>query len=220
MNDKTSTGNLLFPIFIKLNQIQTLLVGGGNVALEKLEAILKNSPEAKVHIVAAEIRRDEILTLIDQYPTLRLSKRPFHQKDLDSVDLAILATDDYGLHVQIRQVAKDKNILVNVADTPDLCDFYLCSIVKKGDLKIGISTNGKSPTLAKRMREFLTDVLPEEEEIQKLLDNLLTIRDSLTDDFAFKVEKLNEITESWIEKKHLTIKVDLFVPLQYTQDIV
>jgi siroheme synthase-like protein len=81
---------------------------------------------------------------------------------------------------------------VNVADTPDLCDFYLGSTVKKGDLKIGISTNGKSPTLAKRMRETFEAILPD--ETQSLLDNLKLIRDSLDVEFSEKVRRLNEIT--------------------------
>ena len=93
------------------------------------------------------------------------------------------------------------HILTNVADTPALCDFYLCSIVKKGDMKIGISTNGKSPTLAKRMRQFLTEALPESDEVQQLLDNLKAVRDRLGGDFEYKVQKLNEITSSWLEEE-------------------
>ena len=198
MNGKTNpTGNLLFPIFLKLDRMQTLLVGGGNVALEKLEALIGNCPEANIHIVASEIRRNEIVSCVESTPTITLSVRPFNQKDLEDIDLIILATDDYGLHVQVASVAKQKNILVNVADTPDLCDFYLCSIVKKGDLKVGISTNGKSPTLAKRMRELLTDAIPSTDDVQTLLDNLVAIRSQLKDDFAYKVKKLNEITGSW-----------------------
>jgi precorrin-2 dehydrogenase/sirohydrochlorin ferrochelatase len=92
-----------------------------------------------------------------------------------------------------------KNILVNVADTPDLCDFYLGSIVTKGDLKIAISTNGKSPTLSKRLREFFEDVLPE--NINDLILNLNEYRNSLKGSFAEKVEKLNQLTKSFTGKK-------------------
>jgi precorrin-2 dehydrogenase/sirohydrochlorin ferrochelatase len=81
---------------------------------------------------------------------------------------------------------------VNVADTPDLCDFYLSSVVRKGDLKIAISTNGKSPTFAKRFREILEDILPE--SLQETLDNLKDLRDKLKGDFSSKVDMLNEIT--------------------------
>ena len=82
--------------------------------------------------------------------------------------------------------------MVNVADTPELCDFYLSSVVKKGDLKIAISTNGKSPTFAKRFREVLEEILPD--SLQATLDNLQQIRNKLKGDFQDKLEKLNEIT--------------------------
>jgi precorrin-2 dehydrogenase / sirohydrochlorin ferrochelatase len=121
-----------------------------------------------------------------------LVERPFKSEDLDDAEIVILATDDKDLHVRIRLEAKSRKLLVNVADTPHLCDFYLGSTVKKGNLKIGISTNGKSPTLSKRLREMLEEILPE--EIDELLDNLQAIRDDLKGDFAYKVQKLNEVT--------------------------
>ena len=80
-----------------------------------------------------------------------------------------------------------------MADTPNLCDFYLGSIVKKGDLKIGISTNGKSPTLAKRLKAFLNDIIPD--QIQESLDNLESYRKKIKGDFEEKIRKLNEITK-------------------------
>jgi siroheme synthase-like protein len=81
-----------------------------------------------------------------------------------------------------------------VADTPALCDFYLGSIVQKGDLKIAISTNGKSPTLAKRIRAFLEDVIPA--DIQTSLEQLESLRKQLKGDFQEKIKQLNEITKN------------------------
>ena len=184
-------GNGLFPIFIKIGELKTLVVGGGNVGLEKLEALLKNNPEAKVKLVGTVIRQ-EIKALADQHEMIELIERAYTPCDLEDVEVVILATDSKDLHVQIRQEAKSRKLLVNVADTPELCDFYLGSTVKKGNLKIGISTNGKSPTLSKRFREMLEEILPE--EIDELLDNLQAIRDNLKGDFAYKVQKLNEVT--------------------------
>ena len=100
--------------------------------------------------------------------------------------LLILATDNQELHKDIKTETSKRNLLTNVADTPDLCDFYLGSIVQKGDLKIGISTNGKSPTFAKRFREFLEELLPN--DLQELLDNLHTYRSKLIGDFEEKVK--------------------------------
>ena len=84
-------GNLLFPIFLKLDQLQTLVVGGGAVGLEKLQALLSNSPEAKVKLVAPQINV-EIEVLAQLNPNVELIKRPFEEQDLDGTDLLILAT--------------------------------------------------------------------------------------------------------------------------------
>jgi siroheme synthase-like protein len=89
-------------------------------------------------------------------------------------------------------------VLVNVADTPDLCDFYLGSVVTKGHIKIGISTNGKSPTIARRMREYLEEALPD--DTNALLQNMQAIRQRIKGDFADKVKILNDITSSWLKR--------------------
>ena len=193
-----NTGNELFPVFIKLAQLETLVVGGGNVGLEKLEALLKNSPQANITLVA-DLIRVEIYELAMKHPKVTLCKRKFEDQDIDGKDLVILATDDRSLHEHIKTLTRQRQILTNVADTPDLCDFYLGSVVQKGDLKIAISTNGKSPTVAKRMRQYLEKLLPD--SIQEVLDNMKEIRDRLKGDFAYKVHKLNEVTALMTEEK-------------------
>ena len=183
--------NELFPIFIKLNEIQSLIVGGGNVALEKLTAILANAPQAKIELVAPEIKK-EILELIKDHSTCKVYHRKFDDTDLDEKDLIFLTTDDFELHTYIKSLTTKRHILTNTADTPDLCDFYLSSVVQKGQLKIAISTNGMSPTLAKRIKEMLNDVLPN--DINTTLSNLTQIRQTLKGDFEYKVKALNKIT--------------------------
>lgn len=188
-------GNNLFPVFLKLEFLDTLIVGGGNVGLEKLSAILKNSPRARVTLVARSIRED-IRELAKAHPTVRLEERNFKLWDLWDKDLVLLATDNRVLHESIRNFARSKRLLINVADTPDLCDFYLGSVVTRGNLKIGVSTNGKSPTVAKRIREYLEDALPENTD--DLLQNMNEIRERIKGDFANKVKVLNEITTNWL----------------------
>ena len=190
-----SKGNNLYPIFLKLEQLNTLVVGGGNVGLEKLESLLRNSPDAPITVVATKI--DARIKALEQcYPQIVLVERAFQVDDLDNVNILLLATENRATNRQIRLIAKSKNILVNVADTPDLCDFYLGSVVKKGQLKVAISTNGQSPTFAKRFRQVLEDVLPEETD--DLLQNLRAIRDRLKGDFQYKVKKLNEYTSQLV----------------------
>ena len=190
--------NTLFPIFLKLDQLNTLVVGGGNVALEKVSAILRNSPEARVTMVATFFREDT-LEYIEKFPLVSYEIREFLEGDLDGRDLVVCATDNVPLHQKIKAIAAERHLLCNVADTPDLCDFYLGSIVQKGDLKIAISTNGKSPTLAKRIRAFLEEVIPT--DIQETMDGLEAYRNSLKGDFEAKIKALNEITKGLTFKK-------------------
>ena len=192
-------GNTMFPVFFKLHQLDVLIVGGGYVGLEKLEAILKNSPAARVTLVAAEILQPDILRLAEEYPHVTVIERAFRRRDLRHKDLVFLATNDRALHERVKEITRRKRIMTNVADTPDLCDFYLSSVVKKGDLKIAISSNGKSPTLTKRIREYLEAAIPD--DVQQLLDNLKEVRDQLKGDFEYKVKKLNEVTADWLEGK-------------------
>lgn len=188
--------NHLFPVFLKLEELDTLLIGGGNVGLEKLTALLKSSPRARVTVVATRIR-EEIKSIAASNASVRLVERNFRVRDLQHKDLVLLATDDPELHQRIRMLARKRRLLVNVADTPALCDFYLGSVVTRGNLKIGISTNGKSPTIARRIREYLEEALPEDTDA--LLRNMHAIRERIKGDFAHKVRVLNDITSSWLK---------------------
>lgn len=199
MEVNKSSGNLLFPIFLKVDQLHILIVGGGNVGQEKLEALLKNNPAATVTLVGSTIK-DEIKAMAKEHPSVILLERPFQMEDLDGVEILILATEVNATNVEIRELAKERGILTNVADTPHLCDFYLGSTVKKGNLKIGISTNGLSPTFSKRFRELLEDALPE--DIDELLHNLQSFRNLLKGDFQHKVKELNALTSNLVVNKN------------------
>lgn len=198
-NDSTdsATGNHLFPVFIKTESLRLLLVGGGYVALEKLNALMANAPATSITIVGTEIS-DEIKAFAAARPNITLIERPYHINDLQGIDMVIAAVDDKTVSATIRNDAKDRGILINVADQPDLCDFYLGSIVQKGNLKIAISTNGKSPTLAKRLKEILQESIPE--QVDDLLQNLHVLRKDLSGDFAQKVAQLNQHTQILIDK--------------------
>lgn len=186
-----SDSNRLFPVFLKLEELTILIVGGGNVGLEKLLAVIHNSPATKIRLVSIVIN-DAILSTAGHHANIQLIRRPYQPADLDNVDVAIIAVNDPVMSRQIRNDAKQKGKLVNVADQPDLCDFYLSSVVKKGHLKIAISTNGKSPTIAKRLKETFNELLPD--KLDDVLNNMQQIRNSLNGDFAAKVEKLNDVT--------------------------
>lgn len=190
--------NPLYPVFLKLHQLRVLLVGGGNVGYEKLSSVLSNSPDTVITIVAPLIR-DEVKELVSQHPACTIIQRNFEDADLENKEIVICATDNKELHKRIKQLANVKKLLVNVADTPELCDFYLGSIVQKGNLKIAISTNGKSPTIAKRIKEVFNETIPD--EIDSLLQNMQDIRNKMNGSFSEKVKQLDELTQKFSQKQ-------------------
>jgi len=183
--------NELYPIFLKANVLNILIVGGGTVALEKLSFLLKSSPNATVLVVSKDFDED-FLSLANKYQ-VSLLKAPYNKLALKNKQLVIAATNNLEINKQIYADCKANNIIVNVADTPSLCDFYLGGIVTKGNIKIAISTNGKSPTLAKRLRQFFEEVIPE--NIDELAENLNKFRKTIKGDFSDKVNQLNKLTE-------------------------
>jgi siroheme synthase-like protein len=189
--------NNLFPVFLKLEQLRVLIVGGGAVGLEKLNAVISNSPATGIKVVADSIR-EEIVTLAEKHPNIELVERSYRYDDLDDADVVIVAVDDKRISASIQKDAKKKGVLINVADTPELCDFYLGSVVKKGNLKIAISTNGKSPTIAKRLKEIFSDSLPDQTD--DLLENMHIIRGKLNGNLSSRIVHLNKITESLVAR--------------------
>lgn len=184
--------NRLFPVFLKLEELRLLIVGGGPVALEKLVAVLNNSPKAKIKLVGITVN-DEIQKLSKLHSTIEIHERPFYSSDIDDGDLIITAVNNRAVSETIFRLAKEKGKLVNSADLPEYCDFYLGSVVRKGNLKVAISTNGKSPTIAKRLREIFSDALPA--QLDDVLTNMSVIRGKLNGNFHEKIKKLDEITK-------------------------
>ncbi|WP_333661386.1 TSUP family transporter [Chishuiella changwenlii] len=190
--------NNLFPIFLKTEHLRFLVVGGGNVGLEKVTTLINQNPKTHLKIVAKDIK-PELQEVLEKYPHINVQQKSFEKQDLEDVDLVIVATDNTVTSKEVKQEANAKSILVNAADQPDLCDFYLGSIVNKGHLKIAISTNGKSPIIAKRLREYFVDVIPD--EIDNNIEDLNKIRNNHKGDFSQKLAHLNNLTSVFDKKK-------------------
>lgn len=188
--------NRLFPIFLKPENIRTLVIGAGNTGLEKIRALVNNCPQANVDIVALHVK-EEVKELIAGFPTYKLQTKAFEESDLENVQLVISASNNEVLNASLKKQANARGILVNVSDKPEQCDFYLSSIATKGQVKIAISTNGLSPTLAKRMKEIFQDEIPD--EVTPLAENLYSLRTRLRGDFSYKVKRLNKLTRSLSE---------------------
>jgi hypothetical protein len=189
--------NQLYPLFFKADKLPILIIGGGPVALEKLSNLLLHSPDANIRLVGKEID-SEILEIADGHKNVQIIKKSFEESDLEGIRLVISALNDIQLSEQVGNIVRSKGLLYNAADKPELCDFYLSSVISKGNLKIAISTNGKSPTVAKRLKELLNDIIPE--EIDNAIEDLDILRPSLKGDFQKKVTKLNKITSALVKK--------------------
>ncbi|NAY92644.1 bifunctional precorrin-2 dehydrogenase/sirohydrochlorin ferrochelatase [Muricauda sp. JGD-17] len=189
--------NELYPVFLKVSNLNVLVVGGGNVGLEKLTFLLKSSPNAKVQMVAPDFLPDTLELATKHHVDVVTAS--YHKIFLEGKHMVVACTDKIEVNEQVYRDCRERSILVNVADNPPLCDFYMGGIVTKGNVKIAISTNGKSPTTAKRLRQFFEDVIPE--NIDDLVKNLNTYRKTLQGDFQDKVDALNEFTKSLVEKK-------------------
>ena len=188
--------NNLYPVFLKTSNLHVLIVGGGNVAEEKLTFLTKSSPDAKVTMVSPMYREDTI-SLAKKF-NVTMVNDTYKEAYLKGKHIVIATTDVPEVNVEVYNHCRALDKLVNVADNPPYCDFYMGGIVTKGNVKIAISTNGKSPTTAKRLRQFFEDVIPE--DITKMVQNLNDYRKTIKADFEQKVTKMNEITEKLVEK--------------------
>ena len=189
--------NNLYPVFLKVKNLNVLIVGGGNVAEEKLHFLTKSSPDAKVTMVSPMFREGTIELAKKHCVTLITDV--YNKKYLEGRHIVVATTDIPEVNIQVWKDCRAAAKLVNVADNPPYCDFYMGGIVTKGNVKVAISTNGKSPTTAKRLRQFFEEVIPE--NVDDLVQNLNEFRKTIKGDFEEKVEVLNEFTKGLIAKK-------------------
>lgn len=140
-----------YPVNLDIRRQSCLVVGGGAVGTRKVRTLLDCG--AVVTVVSPEVTNPIAVLAGENRISLRL--RPYLASDLDGVFLVIGATDNKDLNRAIHQDACMKGKLCNIADQPDLCNFILPSVIDRGDLIIAISTSGKSPAFARRLREQL-----------------------------------------------------------------
>jgi len=161
--------NPYYPIALRVDDRLVLVVGGGNVALRKVEALLTCG--ARVRVVAPEACLE--LEALAEEGRIELCARLYAPEDLDGVFLAIAATDSPAVNTAVSEDARARKILVNSVDRPDECDFITPASVRRGDLLISIFTGGKSPGLSRRIRERIEEVIgPEYAEFVALLGAL------------------------------------------------
>jgi hypothetical protein len=216
---KQDNSNHLFPVFLKLEKLSLLLIGGGHTALEKLRAVLHNSPHTIVRVVSNTIEQG-IHDMAEQHTNVELVQRDYIIDDIDTADIILVAVGDEDLCKAIQQLAKEKGKLVNVAGRASLSDFHLGSIVDKGDLKIAISTNGKSPATAKQLKEVMQETLPG--ELHQLEENLDKIRGRLNGNFnnGAKVKARSYIVSEGADKAGRWRKIATYILLAFALMLV
>lgn len=166
----------MFPMFLKLEGRACLVVGAGTIAAPKVESLLRAGAEVKV--VAPEAKQ----TLREAVGRIRWVRREFAAADLDGMFLVIAATDRQAVNHAVAEEARRRGILCNSVDDPPDCDFFYPSVVRRGDLQIAISTAGKSPALAQRLRAEIDAAL--EEKTGQWLDDVGEIRLKILERFA------------------------------------
>ena len=162
-----------FPAFIKLDGEKILIVGGGNIAYEKLSHLLDFTKD--IMIIAKKISKDMMMLIEDN--NLFYKEAAYEKGDVDGFKIVVVAVDDIILQKEIYIESKKHNCLCNAVDSVDYCDFIFPSYVKKDDLTIAISTSGASPALAKHLRIYLSKLIPS--NISSFLKEMKAIRGSL-----------------------------------------
>ncbi len=160
-----------YPVNLDIKKKHCLVVGGGGVGTRKVITLVDCG--ASVTVVSPEVT-DALKTLAEK-GTVTLERRPYESSDINGMFLVIGATNIDRVNTKIASDARHKNILCNIADQPEACNFILPSIVNRGDLVIAISTSGKSPAFSKQLRKNLEKEFGDEyAEFLKLMGAIRT----------------------------------------------
>ncbi len=141
-----------YPVFLDMKDRKVLVVGGGFVALQKIKTLLDSG--AIVKVITKELIAEDIKAL-----PVSLEIREYNENDMIGVSIVIAATNSHEVNTKIFEHSKKYNVLLNAVDDKDNCDFILGAIVNKGDITVTISTAGKSPIVAKKIRDKVNEML-------------------------------------------------------------
>ncbi len=140
-----------YPIFLNVQGRKCVVVGGGEVAERKARALVEQG--ASVTVISARVC-DGLAQLAEQ-GTIQISPRDYQPGDLEDALIAIAATDDPKVNMKVAREGRERGVLTNVADAPEHSDFIVPSLLRRGDVSIAVSTGGRSPALARKIRTEL-----------------------------------------------------------------
>ena len=182
-----------FPAFVKLDNREVLLVGGGHIAGEKLEKLLDFT--RRITIVAPQLNK--AVETLAQKQNLTIHRRKYRREDIGEAFLVIVAVDDLALQKEIYETCQHEHKLCNSVDSVDYCDFIFPSYTKRGDLTVAFSTSGVSPSVAKYLRRALERFLPD--SIEPFLQELKALRASMPKGKE-RMQLLDEKAKNYIDK--------------------
>jgi precorrin-2 dehydrogenase/sirohydrochlorin ferrochelatase len=162
----------LFPMFVDLEDQNCLVIGGGEVALRKIEQLVKFFPRLTV---IAPFIHDEIRTLANSY-SIDIVERTYELNDLEGCFLVIGALDDIDEQKKIYETCMEAKIPVNCVDSPAMCSFIFPALIVEGDLCVGINTAGRAPAVSSALRQYLSKLIPP--KIGELIHHVHAIRQS------------------------------------------
>lgn len=172
-----------YPIFLDIEGRAVVIIGGGNVCARKAETMMNYG--ARVTVVSPEFT-EEIETWAGA-GALEIRRKRYEESDLDGANIVIASTDDQTVNEQIAADCRRRRIPVNVVDVTPLCEFIVPAIIEKGSITIAVSTGGKSPAIARTLKEDLQHLVgPEYTEINDVLG---TLRDSAKRVLATDVDR-------------------------------
>jgi precorrin-2 dehydrogenase/sirohydrochlorin ferrochelatase len=183
-----------FPAFLKFDEMDILIVGGGTIATEKVEKLLDFSD--RLTIIAPQLSQ-EMQAYINTHH-LTYHDRVYQKGDINSFGIVIIAVDDIALQASIYEESRTTRCLCNAVDSVDYCDFIFPSYVKKEHLTVAISTSGTSPAFAKHFRRYLQARIPE--GISSFLEEMNTLRQTMPkgrERMKFLDQKAKEFINSW-----------------------
>lgn len=189
--------NQLYPIFIKLKGWLCLVVGGGQVAARKVETLIAHG--ASVLLVSPDVD-PSIADLAQSSDKLSIAQRPYRCEDINGIMLVVAATSDESVNKMIASDAIEKKILYNVVDQPELCNFFIPSILERGDLTVAVSTGGACPSFAKHIRKHLNDAIGADTEtvLEALKKIRVELRAIYPDDLQRRMDLMTRIVNSEI----------------------
>lgn len=187
--------NELFPIFLKLSGRQALVVGAGSIAALRVKQLTRAG--ARVTVIAPEVSAE--MEELAKAGSIDLIRREFERDDLSRRYFIVIgATDDPAAQNAVAEEAERNGILCNVVDNPGCSNFYTPAVVERGDLKIAISTNGRSPFLAAKLRHYLEEAIPE--NAADLTETVGLLRSKLKLEVPGNLEKQKELVDDFVEK--------------------